>query len=590
LLPYKEGYAVRDAEDDVRLLSGKTVKVLVLLTAVLKPLPVIQSRDARSVGFSDSKTKQVRSKALHRQRRLIFNDDSYELSYEGADTVEGFLAPRLASLVDTQVDTICWSVLANYGDAPSFDSRVQPVFGEAHGTCPPASNRYCENLQRLVEAGLCPLQIVIHFAHTHGMEAFASVRMNDVHDSFVPGLQTTWKRQHPELLVSSTGVLPDFELYVTAQDFRHWAVRQRKLEIIQEISDRYDIDGFELDYIRHPVLFGRSLRGLAVTGGEVEIITSLMRRIRRITEEAALRRGRPILIAARVPDSFDLARDVGLDLLTWLEEDLIDIVIAGGGYAPFSMPLAELARKAHECGALVYPCVNLGTTQRVARGAFLECVRALASNWYQAGADGIYLWNLATPFSGKSGLELRSLRKNYYACLDEIGDPQNLLAKNKLFCVDNGALEVFPYYAHISSRPPLPLKSKSALIRRGVIQRLPLMVGDDLEAASRSGRLGGLKLMIDLKGAVQPEDVSLRVNGEVLKDGRFAEVNADHSRYRLEFDLSVPLLRQGRNFLEISLSGDRPNLLVFQAMRLKVEYRRSGASPKYPAIKVPPDP
>ena len=62
--------------------------------------------------------------------------------------------------------------------------------------------------------------------------------------------------------------LPEFELYTTAQDFSHEAVRQRKLEIIEEICQRYDVDGFELDYIRHPVLFSRRMRGESCTADE----------------------------------------------------------------------------------------------------------------------------------------------------------------------------------------------------------------------------------------------------------------------------------------------------------------------------------
>ncbi len=74
-----------------------------------------------------SKVKQARIAALRRQRRVIFNDDSEELMHEGANTIEGFLAPRLKPLVDTQVDTIAWSVLGNWGDAPSYDSKIQPM-------------------------------------------------------------------------------------------------------------------------------------------------------------------------------------------------------------------------------------------------------------------------------------------------------------------------------------------------------------------------------------------------------------------------------------------------------------------------------
>ena len=48
---------------------------------------------------------------------------------------------------------------------------------------------------------------------------------------------------------------------------------------------------------------------------------------RRMTEEAGLARGRPILVAMRVPDSVDYCRDMGFDLPRWLEEGLVDLLV-----------------------------------------------------------------------------------------------------------------------------------------------------------------------------------------------------------------------------------------------------------------------
>jgi len=67
---------------------------------------------------------------------------------------------------------------------------------------------------------------------------------------------TLWKKEHPEFLVDSAEVPKDKDshplgLYVIAQDFTHQEVRDRKFEIIEEICRRYDIDGVNLNYIRH---------------------------------------------------------------------------------------------------------------------------------------------------------------------------------------------------------------------------------------------------------------------------------------------------------------------------------------------------
>ena len=523
-----------------------------------------------------SDAKLARLEAARRQRRLIFNDDTYELSREDANTPEGLLSRRLKPLAGTHVDTVSWSVLGGWADAPVYDSKVQPIYGDAHGLPPPYWTAVTANMKALFKAGRCPLQIVIDFAHDNGMEAFASVRMNDCHDSFIAGGITIWKRQHPEFLVDTKGLLPDLELYTTAQDFSHEEVRRRKLEIIEEVCQRYDVDGFELDYIRHPVFFSRTMRGLLVTGEEVEVMTSLMRRVRQLADEAAARRGRPLLLAARVPDSFELAMNVGLDVKAWLEEDLLDILIAGGGYAPFTLPLAEFAEVAHQHRALVYPCINEGAAATVSDGAFLEGVRALATNWYGAGADGVYLWNFGSPFEYKSSKDLVGTRRRFYGCLNEIGGPEALTGKDKLFCVDNtGGQGVFCYYSHISSPTPLPMASKGARIRAGVIQRVPLVVGDDLRAMARRGLAIQAKLTIAFSDPAWKDVLAFRFNGETLSGGEFVPPDGEGSPCQVNYPVSVPPLKSGRNFIEVSAGhgGDVPDSIVkISGIRLSVQY------------------
>ena len=108
--------------------------------------------------------KAVRRKALNRRRRVIFNDDTYELSRADANTPEGFLKRRLKPLVSTHVDTIAWSILGGWADAPVYDSKVQPIYGDAHGAPPPYWTAVTKNVKALIASGHCPLQIVIDYA------------------------------------------------------------------------------------------------------------------------------------------------------------------------------------------------------------------------------------------------------------------------------------------------------------------------------------------------------------------------------------------------------------------------------------------
>ena len=510
-------------------------------------------------------TKRARVEAAQRPRRVIFNDDTHELALEDANTPEGFLAHRIAPLPETQVGTISWSVLCGQFDAPAYDSKVQPIYGDAQGAPVKYWHRVTENVKTLAREYRCPLHLVCDFAHAHDMEAFASVRMNDVHDSFMDtNAMTVWKRTHPEFMVDTRGTLPEFELYTTAQDFSHKAVRQRKLEIIEEICQRYDVDGFELDYIRHPVLFSRRMRGEPCTVDETEIITSMMGEIRKLTDGAAARRGRPSLIAVRVPDTFTTALDNGMDVSAWLEEDLIDILIIGGGYAPWSLPVEAWVEAARPHGVPVYPCVNMGKE-------LLPLVRGLASNWYRAGVDGLYFWNLGTPFEFMSGDELVETRRRCYACVHEVGDANMLVGKEKVFSVDSATGGILPYYAHLSAPRSLPLESKRGTLRTGVIGRLPLIVGDDVDLHPPTKAT----LTIEFDDPSWKEGLVVRLNGEELTDGQFVPAADGQTDCQLTHNVEVPPLRTGRNIVELAARNDVPlpdGIVTILSLDLTLKY------------------
>jgi hypothetical protein len=405
-----------------------------------------------------------------------------------------------------------------------------------------------KNIKELIKAGRCPLQIVIDFARENEMEVFASVRMNDSHDSFIPGGVTLWKKEHPEFLVDPGNVPQDKDkhplgLYAIAQDFTHQEVRDRKFEIMEEVCTRYEIDGVGLNFIRHPVFFSRTMQGLPVTQEETEIMTGFMRRVRELTDEVGARRGRPILLAATVPDNLQLAKRIGLDVKTWIQKDLIDIVVPGLGYAPFSLPVKDFVELAHPNGVKVYPCINRKAPQLVPDDAVSEGFRGVATNWYKAGADGLYFWNLGTPFEYKEGEELVEIRQRYYAALDELGEAAELVGKDKLFSVDDPVLN---YYAHVSSQPPLPVT-----LSPQQTHQIPLHVGDDLATEAGTGRLSELRLSLQIENSIPVENLAFRLNGEQLEQGEV--ITEEEGLRRIDYKVSAPPVKQGRNNFEASL-------------------------------------
>lgn len=519
-----------------------------------------------------SEAKKARLQAARRQRRIIFVDDNYGLSHQGSGTPEGFLKPRLEPLIGTQVDTITYAV---YAHNPAYISKIRPRVYAAAGGTSETDKMWNRNHQDLVKSGHDPLQLVIDFAHGNGMEAFAHMSMNDCHDSFMRNLMHPFKKEHPELLVDTKDTLPNLKLYVTAYDFSHQEVQDRQFEIVQEVCERYDIDGFEMDFIRHAMFFSRCMRGEAATNEEVAIMTGFMTRIRKCADDFATRRGKALLLSARVPDNFELGMKIGLDVQSWMARDLVDIVIAGGGYASNTLSVKDFVEVGHEHNVLIYPCINQKPWSCDPSWR-QQGNRALASTWHQADADGIHFWNLPTPFDPynvSSQDELIKTRRKVYACLNEVGDAKTLIGNDKLYCVDSS---VFIHYKHISSTPPLPMH-----LIPGRAQQLPLLLGDDVQLAARKGLIEELRLELKIHGPLEEGGVALKVNDQHISGGELLPSEFTHSgehqhdidgrsiphahyhyrAYQLTYLLSVsaPPLHQGSNELDLIVKSDPEN-------------------------------
>jgi len=108
------------------------------------------------------------------------------------------------------------------------------------------------------------------------------------------------KREHPEFIM---GVKEDWGKY-PATDPREWwtlsdyekpEVRDYIVRIFEDVCQRYDIDGIELDFIRHPLFFRPNLEGKPVEPRHVAMMTDMVRQIRAASERASLERARPSL-------------------------------------------------------------------------------------------------------------------------------------------------------------------------------------------------------------------------------------------------------------------------------------------------------
>lgn len=500
---------------------------------------------APPVDTVDPVARAWRRPAVDRPRRVLFNNDGND--HVSVDPAE-ILAQRTAPLAGSHVDTILYCPGgAGFGNFTHF-TKV----GHYHDT---REGKYADNLRpALRAAGVDPLKVMVDFAHANAMELFCSFRMNDTHDSYAARAplfdENPLKRDHPEWLLGARGEKFPHGRW-SAVNYAQPEIRDLAFRYVEEVCRNYDVDGVELDFFRHPVFFKATARGEPVGDAERAQMTAMLRRIRRMADEVGAARGRPILLAVRVPDSVEYSRAIGLDWEHWLEQDLADLLIVGSYLQlndwDYSVALG------HKHGVKVYPSLDesrikdeVGRAQRGTDAAY----RARAANVWGAGADGVYLFNVFDP---------------HRPMWRELGDPAVLakLDRDYFASVRGVGLSAGGNLPHRAFQPVETFNpADPRRIAPGGSASVRLLVGGDF--AAHASRVH-LTLRLRFKGGVSPATPAVTLNGTGLADPQ-----ADGEW--LAFGVSPGQVRQGHNIVEIGLAPGASAAIDWLDMLLEVRH------------------
>ncbi len=515
--------------------------------------------------------------ARWRKRRLIYNndgDDVIEARPDGVehehdvaeslmvrqtgDAVQDFLDARSTPLIGSQVDSN-WFCSCMAGLTFSHNTKL----GGFHGKGVP--------LELIEKYGRDSLQVQLDFSREHGMEAAWCLRMNDVHDSFPMGSrrynygQAPFKRDNPEYMMGEEG---DWEKYGrssvrcawTRLDFAFPAVREHIFAIIEEVAENYDVDLIGMEFFKYWPFFRESMDLDPVTPEHLEIMTDLQRRVRRMANDVANRRGRPLLLAAHTPFSLEDSVHVGVDLETWLKEGLIDLLCPGGSYeSVLRDSYTDIIALGHKYEVPVYPCVSwafwdrwvylglsdgkyrrfddwletvyggqperVGCPEYVAlfngwEGSF-PCWRGVAMNMFNSGADGLYLFN---PALG----EPRVWR--------EIGEVATMAGKDRLYGIDR-----FEGPDSFTETPEVPLPAAASF-----------QVGEDVGSVGAQS----IDFSLHLWNWVLGDAFTVKLNGGFVEGLEPADLsrNPEEGQW-LQGQLDPKLVNRGENHLEVAVEG-----------------------------------
>ena len=355
--------------------------------------------------------------AVNRRRRVVVNFDSIHAEPAFTDVDIEQLVKLSFTFADdegSQIDSIWWNW--SEGHEGPYPSKVLQLFDHP-------------GYKKWVEDGVDIMKIFLEETKKRGLEVFHSYRINGGDHDLGAVSRIAMKEAHPEWLI-----YPSWRP-VGMWNFAFQGVRDYKLRILREVAEDYDFDGLELDYARGcPVLPpGHQWENR-------EKLTDFMRAVRSMTLEVEEGRGRPFLLAARVPENLEGCHFDGLDVETWAREELLDIFVIG--IRSFDVDVAAFRRITAGKNMKLFPCLDDHHTSDGYNWPPIEVLHGVFASWWRQGVDGVYTfnWNYApheealriglagAPHYPAPGPAHRQLYR-------EIGSPQTLERKDKTFVV-----------------------------------------------------------------------------------------------------------------------------------------------------------
>jgi hypothetical protein len=498
---------------------------------------VFKTKNNSALKISEAKWAVLKKKALDRKRKIIYNTDGCDALYfpkKLKATKENFIKQRLIHALGSKIDTISYCPVSSGFGYLTCKTKVGDQM-----LVNPSSKKARNITSELLKIGTDPLKITEEFCHKNNFEFFISLRCNDTHDTshrknnphpfFSP-----YKKNHPEQLMGTYEKRPPHCSW-SAVDFTHKDVRDRWVAIAEELMSNYDLDGLELDFCRHLQYFKSVAWGNHASEKECQMITDCMRKIRSIAERIGRKRGRPILISARLPDCIDYAKAVGLDVETWMRQKLIDIYI--GGFYFQLKPWNKIVNICGKYGIKFYPSLDETRIRKVNWGfhrTSIATYRARVAAALQAGADGIYFFNI----EGARNLhqlmrgdinDIRLDDKRYFISYLYF-DPQKYLKNGDKYNKRNKLSQYSPVMVH----PGSPLK-------------FILEIGDDFNHPALKKTLPTVTAYADTAD-YDGKNLVLKVNGHKLQKKK---TYGFRSEWLTQFAAPLQFFKPGVNELEV---------------------------------------
>lgn len=424
-------------------------------------------------------------RAVDRQRRIVVQYDAY--SALGID-FEKWIDYRFAYADEqgSQIDSLWW-------DIGPLGPAVYPR---------PANHPKVESWRKL---GIDWVGRLVEATRKRGLEVFWNHRVSEVdlnpdgHGAAWKGQPHPFKKKHPDWVLKTWWPHGLWNYAVPE-------LRQFKVDLLRQLAESYDLDGFQLDFARHvPCL---------PPGRQWELrhhVTQFVCMVRTMLLDVAKRRGRPILLAARVPRNLEGCRIDGFDVEAWAKQNLVDILTLGT--RSVDVDIAAYRRVTAGSHIKLQPCLDDHHATDGYQYPPIEFFRGVFANWWQQGADSVVTFNWSNaPAEMCEAVGTRPGPASQRQAYHEIGNPATLAQRDKVFVVERrGGYPWAEGYLNHNDTALLPV----TLNEDGTPTALTVRISDDLPALAH--QLKQVTLRAILFRASETGELRVRLGGAALQ-------------------------------------------------------------------------
>ena len=497
------------------------------------------------------------------ERRLIYTSDPSNLAFYQVGQQVDHVPDAVTARNDParREDLVEWvDSLAHHG----IDTYAQAIYAQGW-TVFFRSDRFeydarpqHQRFTSMMDAGITPLEVLIEQTHKRGMAFIAKFRMNDRHGNGDQGAR--FILDNPALQLSE---------FPGGQDFSFEPVRDYVFSVADEVVERFDVDGLLFNYIRHGHCFPTY-----VARDRQLVMTGFLQRIREMLDRRGAQQRKSLTLGVMIPQTLEECHNLGFDIPTWIRKGIVDYICpCDFHFADFNAPYEEFSQLTRTSDCMLYPTLS----PMLCRGddkALLtpENYRALAQNFYGAGADGVSVFNYQYHWARKGGtarypgpVEGYPLSLSY---LSDLRDPKTVASQTRHY-------RFHPLWAGVS--PIGTVKDDKTILTREV--------GSIGEYRFRlcEGSTPGTQVVLyfTAQGLLPQDKIAVEVNGTEVRD--FQRVF--HADGQLEtfgrplppfssvwFKLNQESLNNGDNHLKVGLthSADTNSEIVIDEVEVVV--------------------